>query len=80
MLSKEVLRQIVFQQKNEQSLPKETIPRDIVGEILQWPDDPRILVLTGLRRSGKSTILQQLMKHLSPFCYVNFENERFLFF
>lgn len=80
MLSKDVLRQIVIQQKKEQSCPKETVPRDIIDEILHWSDDPRILVLSGLRRSGKSTILQQLMKHLSPFCYVNFENERFLDF
>lgn len=80
MISKEVLRQIVLQQKNEQILPKETVPRDIVDEIRQWSDDQRILVLTGLRRSGKSTILRQMMTHISPFCYVNFENERFLDF
>jgi hypothetical protein len=80
MISKEVFRQIVIQQKNERVLPKETVPRDIVNDILPWSNDPRILVLTGLRRSGKSTILRQLMEHISPYCYVNFENERFLDF
>jgi predicted AAA+ superfamily ATPase len=80
MISKEIFREIIFQQQHQQSQPKETVPRDIVEDILHWSEDPRILVLTGLRRSGKSTILLQLMTHLSPFCYVNFENERFLDF
>ena len=80
MISKEILRQIVIQQKNEKFPIDETVERDILNEILQWFTDNRILILTGLRRSGKSTILRQIMQKMTQYCYVNFEDERFLDF
>jgi len=80
MISKEILRQIVIQQKNERLPIDETVERDILSKILQWFTDNRILILTGLRRSGKSTILQQIIQKMTKCCYVNFEDERFLNF
>lgn len=80
MISKETFRQIIIQQKNEKFPMEETVQRDILNEILQWFADNRILILTGLRRSGKSTILRQIMQKMTQYCYVNFEDERFLDF
>jgi predicted AAA+ superfamily ATPase len=42
--------------------------------------DNRILVITGMRRVGKSTLLQQLMGNLPDFCYLNAEDERLIHF
>lgn len=42
--------------------------------------DNRILVITGMRRVGKSTLLQQLMYNLPDFCYLNAEDERLIHF
>ena len=80
MMSKDVLRQIVTQQKNDSVLPGDTILRENIDDIVPWFKDPRILILTGLRRSGKSTLLKQLMHQNKNVCYVNFDDERFLKF
>src|SRR3989344_4603557 len=79
-MDKDVLRQIVTQQKNEVSQIEETVKRDLLAEILNWFKDNRIIILTGLRRSGKSTILKQMMNSKLAYCYVNFEDERFIDF
>ncbi len=76
-MEKQVLRNIVQEQK---TLPSpDSTRRELLPEILKVWDDKRILVLTGLRRTGKSTLLGQL-RVLKKGCYVNFEDERFLDF
>jgi predicted AAA+ superfamily ATPase len=79
MISKDVLRQIVVQQKSQPSIEK-TVRREILDEILKRFGDNRIIILTGIRRSGKSTLLRQIMRERTGYCYVNFEDERFLDF
>lgn len=81
MLSKGLLRQIIVQQKNQKSNIKKTIPRENREDIEKWlKKDNRILIFTGLRRSGKSTLLKQIMQDHKRYCYVNFEDERFIDF
>lgn len=80
MITKEILRQIVIQQKNEISAIGETVKREILDEILKWLEDNRVIILTGIRRCGKSTILKQIMQGRGDYCYVNFEDERFIGF
>ena len=53
MINKDSLRQIIIQQKNEVFKKEETVKREILDEILNWFKDNRIIILTGLRRSGK---------------------------
>jgi len=80
MITKDILKQVVKRQKNE-TLPKpDTIRRDILDEVLRWFDDERIIILTGVRRCGKSTLLKQIMQNKTGWCYVNFEDERLLDF
>ncbi len=80
MLNKEIMRQVVLQQKAQLAQVVETVERELLPEILKWFEDDRILILTGLRRSGKSTLLRQIMREKAGFAYVNFEDERFLSF
>ncbi|MBI4177725.1 MAG: ATP-binding protein [Candidatus Aenigmarchaeota archaeon] len=80
MIVKETLRQIVTQQKHENDRVEETVKRNVLDEILKWFNDNRIIILTGLRRSGKSTLLKQIMREKKGWCYVNFEDERFIEF
>ncbi len=80
MINIQDLRRIVLKQKEEIGKLDGTIKRDILDEILSWFKDNRVIVLTGIRRCGKSTILRQMIKSKENFCYVNFEDERFLDF
>ncbi len=80
MITKDVLRQIATQQKQEIQRRDNWVKRDILSEISKWMDDSRIIVLTGVRRCGKSTILKQIIGNEADYCYVNFENERFVEF
>jgi len=80
MINIQDLRRIVIKQKEEIEKVEGTIKRDILDEILSWFKDNRVIILTGIRRCGKSTILKQLMKNKEDYCYVNFEDERFLDF
>src|SRR3989338_1290055 len=80
MLNKDILRQIVLQQKSENLVIGEIVKRVISLEILNWFKDNRVIIITGIRRSGKSTILKQMIRDKADCCYVNFEDERFIDF
>ncbi len=80
MITKEILRQVVEKQKRELSLPPNMVHRELLDMILKWFTDERIIILTGIRRCGKSTLLRQIMEHKTGWCYINFEDERLLDF
>jgi hypothetical protein len=80
MINKKILKQIIIQQKNVGLPVEETVKRGILSDVLQWFKDNRIIILTGIRRSGKSTLLKQIMQNKTDYCYVNFEDERFIDF
>ncbi len=80
MLSKEKLKQILTEQR-ESILKKPTgIERTIILKDIEPKIKlPHVIVLTGIRRCGKSTILRQIIdKYYSntDFYYINFEDER----
>lgn len=80
MISKEILRHLVIQQKTQIERPGDFVERTIFSRVLGAMDDDRVVILAGIRRCGKSTLLKQLMQHSSGYCYVNFEDERLLTF
>src|SRR3989338_4864790 len=80
MIEKYVLRQVVTGQKRELFPKSETVRREVLDKILRWFGDERIIILTGVRRCGKSTLLKQIMQNKTKYCYVNFEDERFIDF
>src|SRR3990167_2350666 len=80
MIDKDILRQLVKRQKKALFPKGEFVKRDLLDGILKWFKDNRVIILTGIRRCGKSTLLKEIMQNLSKWCYVNFEDERFLDF
>jgi len=57
-------------------------PREILPDVLAGLASPKIIIITGLRRVGKSTLMAQIAQtHLSDdYFFVNFEDERLLDF
>ncbi len=79
MISKDKLKQTLLEQKNTILDKALGIERTILQSVEKKSKLPHVVVLTGLRRSGKSTLLRQLMKkHYNDqdFYYINFEDER----
>lgn len=76
MNMKELLRQIIYEQRSTGI--KNIIPRDIDDKLVQSPD---ILVITGVRRCGKSTLMQQIRKNQKQKdFFLNFDDERLINF
>ena len=49
-----------------------------VQKIMKWLDRPEIIIVKGVRRAGKSTILKQVASELKKAVYVNFDDYRLL--
>lgn len=79
MISKDKLKQILVEQRDAILQRPLGIERAVLKSIGKKVKLPHVVVLTGLRRSGKSTLLRQLMKkHYKEqdFYYLSFEDER----
>ena len=74
MIRKEDLRTIIHQQNESVSIDEKTIPRSFFAK----PDlnSKQAVVITGVRRCGKSTVLKQLMKQADSKYYLSFEDLR----
>jgi hypothetical protein len=80
MTSKEMLRHLVIQQKIQIEKSGDFVKRSIFSQVLAALDDNRVIILAGIRRCGKSTLLKQIMQTRKDYCYINFEDERLLSF
>jgi uncharacterized protein len=79
-MEREVLRQVIADQQEYKS-PKNFFTRTLTGKILPFKEDPNIIILSGLRRSGKSTIQRHLQLELAKSdYYLNFDDERLIRF
>ncbi|MEW5897018.1 MAG: ATP-binding protein [Nanoarchaeota archaeon] len=79
MISKDKLKQTLIEQRGAILQKPLGVERTILNFIGKKAKLPHVVVLTGLRRSGKSTLLRQLMKkHYADqdFYYISFEDER----
>ncbi|MEK6970901.1 MAG: ATP-binding protein [archaeon] len=74
MILKETLRAIVQIQRTSNAAADTGIERELREKI--DIDLPFALVLSGIRRCGKSTLLRQLMKEAKQYYYFNFEDPR----
>lgn len=77
------IRTLLIEQQ-QQILGKDLgIEREKLAEVAKYKDTPFPVVISGLRRAGKSTLLAQLAHKFYPkidYFYVDFEDERFLSF
>ncbi|MBI4139963.1 ATP-binding protein [Candidatus Woesearchaeota archaeon] len=79
MLSETEIKEILVRQRETILNKKYGVERTILKEVESKLKLPQVVVLTGLRRSGKSTLLKQLIQkhyHNEDFYYLNFEDER----
>jgi len=74
MILKDTLRNIVKAQRANLDLSEASIEREALKQI--EVKIPFVIVLSGIRRCGKSTLLKQLMKRVKDFYYFNFEDTR----
>src|SRR3989338_1419069 len=80
MMNREVLKQIIADQR-EYQLPEIFFKRTQTDAIRSFVSDPNILIISGIRRSGKSTIQRVLQRELSKSdYYFNFYDERLVHF
>jgi len=80
MITKQILKQVIEDQ-SEQDVPSIIIPRKKLDEILASHSSKQITILTGIRRCGKSIILQEIRKINAPAnYYINFDDERLIHF
>ncbi|PIU03718.1 hypothetical protein COT44_01785 [Candidatus Shapirobacteria bacterium CG08_land_8_20_14_0_20_39_18] len=79
----EEIRTLLFEQREEILKRDLGVEREKLAKISKLKNTPYSIVISGLRRVGKSTLLSQLAHKLYPkgdYFYVNFEDERFLTF
>ena len=78
-----ILKELVVEQKKEFEKKEKFVERTILKEIKQYINLPHVIIISGLRRSGKSTLLKEI-KHRyykdENIYYFNFEDERLVNF
>lgn len=75
-----VLRQVIKEQ-HQIKVPKDFVKRDAYQKLQDYSKSSEIVVITGLRRVGKSTLLQQLRSDSQDSDYfINFDDDRLVHF
>jgi predicted AAA+ superfamily ATPase len=74
VLLKETLKEIVKSQQKDLENQNQGIPRNVTPQINL--NLPFAIILSGIRRCGKSTLLRQIMKKTDGKYYFNFEDPR----
>lgn len=76
-----MLKEMIREQKEVINKKDRGIRREIAPQFKRLADLPHIVVIAGIRRSGKSTLLYQIMDALGKEgYYFNFEDERLIHF
>jgi predicted AAA+ superfamily ATPase len=73
-----ILETVVFEQKDFFTKEDKTILRNICFD--EFIKTEQIVVISGVRRSGKSTLLRQFASHYTDYRYLNFDDERLIRF
>lgn len=76
-ITTEVLRRLILEQRGDTSLPEKYIQRNAEEKLARLKHNAEIIVLTGVRRCGKSVLMQYHMQlEQQSYYYINFEDER----
>lgn len=77
-MDKDILKEIIFDQKDVFNSKKHLIRRDI--DLKKYIETGQIVIISGIRRCGKSSLLflikQEMKLDESEYCYFNFDDER----
>jgi len=79
MIEKEVLKEVLLRQRKlfEERMKEKQVERERLDKIEQLKKLPHAVVISGVRRAGKSYLLSQIAKKFySSYYYINFEDER----
>jgi predicted AAA+ superfamily ATPase len=80
VVEKNLIKSVVCDQQSE-SLPADYVNRAVEDKLARLFEDPSVLIITGLRRCGKSVMLQWLRYRAEEKdYYVNFDDDRFAAF
>lgn len=81
-ISRSVIKEVVIEQKAELPMLPRGVPREQLPHALKLFNTKQILIIQGVRRCGKSTLLFQIIDalNLQDFHYLNFEDERLVSF
>lgn len=81
-MNKEILKEIIINQQKNITPKQNFVERTSYHQLTEYVRIPHAILVKGVRRCGKSTILNQLLqKHFSgQYYYLNFEDERLLSF
>ncbi|MBU3925085.1 ATP-binding protein [Patescibacteria group bacterium] len=81
-MNKSILKEIILEQTEALKKRNKGIKRLKLEEIKKYIDIPHTVIIAGIRRSGKSTLLLQIMSEFyrNDCYYLNFEDERFVDF
>jgi len=81
-MDKSILKEIIAEQAEAISKKDRGIGRESLNKVKEYLDLPQGIVISGIRRVGKSTLLTQIMDNFyeGSTYYLNFEDERLLNF
>lgn len=87
-MDRSVLKALILEHKENFFSERDYVPRELVSRLVDAAGKPEIFVITGIRRSGKSTLMKLVCRELlrngiatpAQILYVNFEDERFIRF
>jgi Predicted ATPase (AAA+ superfamily) len=76
-ITTEILRRLILEQREDTLLPQKYIQRDAETALTRLKHNAEIIVVTGVRRCGKSVLMQhQMLLEQQSDYYMNFEDER----
>lgn len=81
-MRKTLLKEIVLEQEKDLERIDAGIPREALKALAPYISMPHAVIVSGLRRSGKSTLLHQVIRdfYKQGVYYLNFEDERLVDF
>ncbi len=77
-MDKTELKEIIIDQNNRPE-EKNLIGREIFSKVESYIKNDSVIIISGIRRCGKSTLLSQIRKK-HPGYYLNFDDERLINF